>query len=559
MSNGDRKHGLDRGKDAERARDAEADAAADEQARDFRMRVMARRWIQRKASRGAGTTGELPKAATALPGDVRAKMEPQLGADLSGVKVGTDGKSAAAAERLGARAFTVDGEVHFGAGEFAPGTKEGDRLLAHELTHVVQGQRSGVQRKAENDQGEEAPGHDVSQPGDPAEQEADAVADEVTDKLHDHRNEAHGSGAQASGSGAAAAAGGQKARPISAKLYGVGTKIHRKAPPTDASKAAKDGKDDKKAGADAGHDKKAGAGAGHGEWEEAKAQLAAGKIPPPKMLPPTKGNTDGLHRLRDIETDANLPPAVRGKFMTAFAGKIGSMKEPPENLFEVLKQIVHSDPDSFLRKGTKLPSADYVKNTLGGLKRAISLKAACAGMITQAFYERARKADKTLPPNVADINWGNAQRLVELIKSGKVAFDPNSDMNGGAMIAGRAPGSSGWYFAGKDATAEAPKELQVQLAVGAEYADGYIMVELPPELAAPAADHGGGHGAGQQGGSRPTALDLCLAPEGKLNPDEAAPVGFTAPAAPGQAGLREVVMPPLPLSAMASRRFVASK
>lgn len=64
-------------------------------------------------------------------------MEPQLGADLSAVKVGTDGKSATAAEQLGARAFTVDGEVHFGSGEFAPGTKEGDRLLAHELTIAV--------------------------------------------------------------------------------------------------------------------------------------------------------------------------------------------------------------------------------------------------------------------------------------------------------------------------------------------------------------------------------------------------------------------------------------
>ncbi|MDB4966428.1 MAG: hypothetical protein JWN44_2117 [Myxococcales bacterium] len=551
MSNGDRKQGLDRGKDAERVAQAEADAAADDQAHDFRMRVMARRWIQRKASRGAGATGELPKAAAPLPNDVRAKMEPQLGADLSSVKVGTDGKSAVAAERIGARAFTVDGEVHFGAGEFAPGTKEGDRLLAHELTHVVQGQRSGVQRKADHDQDENAAEHDVSQPGDPAEQEADAVADDVTDKLHDHRNEAHGSGAHAPEAGAAAA-GGQKARPISAKLYGVGTKIYRKAPPTDASKAGKDDKAGK-------NDKKAGADAGHGQWEEAKAQLAAGKIPPPKMLPPTKGNTDGLSRLHDIETDKNLPPDVRGKFMAAFAAKIGSMKDPPESLFEVLKQIVHSDPDSFLRKGTKLPSADYVKNTLGGLKRAISLKAACAGMVTAAFYERARKADKTLPPNVADINWGNAQRLVELIKSSKVAFNPNSDLNGGAMIAGRTPGSSGWYFAGKDASAEAPKELQVQLAVGAEYADGYIMVELPPELAAPAADQGGGHGAGAQGGSRPTALDLCLAPEGKLNPDEAAPVGHTAPTAPGQVGLREVVMPPLPLSAMASRRFAASK
>jgi hypothetical protein len=550
---------------AERDRESAEQEAADEQARDLRMRVMARRWIQRKASRtGGGATSELPKAAAPLPGDVRTRMEPQLGADLSSVKVGTDGKSAAAAEQLGARAFTVGGEVHFGAGEFSPGTKEGDRLLAHELTHVVQGQRSGVQRKADHEHGGEAGEHDVSQPGEPAEQEADAKADEVTDNLHGHRNEAHGSGAPAPEAGAAPPAQ-QKARPISAKLYGVGTKIHRKAP-ADASKAGKDdkagkdhqpGHDDKKAGHD---DKKAGADEARAHWQEAKAQLMAGKPPAPKMLPPSKGNTDGLNRLHDIQTDTNLPADVRAKFVTALSAKIGSMKDPPENLFEVLKQIVHSDPESFLRKGMKLPNADYVKNTLGGLKRAISLKSACAGMLTAAFYERARKADKKLPPNVADITWDNAQHVVDLIKAGKVAFDPNTDLNGGAMILGRSPGSSGWYFAGKDATAEAPKELQVQLAVGKEYADGYIMVELPPELAAPAAEHGAGdHGAAKKGGSRPTALDLCLAPEGKLNPNEAEPTGYTAPTAPGQAGLREVVMPPLPLSAMANRRYVASR
>ncbi len=114
-------------------------------------------------------------------------MEPQLGADLSHVKVHTGGESATAAERLGARAFTTESDVHFAAGEFAPGTKEGDRLIAHELTHAVQAQRSGIQRKAAAPEHAEGQGgdHDVSQPGDPAEQEADAVADAVTDNLHD--------------------------------------------------------------------------------------------------------------------------------------------------------------------------------------------------------------------------------------------------------------------------------------------------------------------------------------------------------------------------------------
>src|SRR5439155_10052591 len=84
--------------------------------------------------------------------------------------------------------FTIGSDVHFNSGEFAPGTKEGDRLLAHELTHTVQGQRSGIQRKPEesdeNAGGEKHAGADVSKPGEPAEEEADKVADEVTGKLH---------------------------------------------------------------------------------------------------------------------------------------------------------------------------------------------------------------------------------------------------------------------------------------------------------------------------------------------------------------------------------------
>jgi hypothetical protein len=106
----------------------------------------------RAASGAAGKAG-VPTGGggSPLPPSVRSKMEPRLGADFGGVRVHTGGESAEAAKSFGARAFTVGDDVHFNAGEFAPGTKEGDKLLAHELTHVVQGQKSGVQRKAEHD------------------------------------------------------------------------------------------------------------------------------------------------------------------------------------------------------------------------------------------------------------------------------------------------------------------------------------------------------------------------------------------------------------------------
>ena len=145
--------------------------------------AMGRRHVQRKASRGGSGSANIPSGGGApLAGAVRGKMEGQLGADLSNVRVHDHGQSAEAADQLGARAFTVGSDVHFNKGEFAPGTKEGDRLLAHELTHVVQGAGSAVQRKAQS--GHDEAEHDVSQPGDPAEHEADSVGDHVAENLH---------------------------------------------------------------------------------------------------------------------------------------------------------------------------------------------------------------------------------------------------------------------------------------------------------------------------------------------------------------------------------------
>src|SRR5262249_23257250 len=148
--------------------------------------------VQRKASHKPAGRAQIPEGGGApLPNDTRVRMESQLGADLSGVTVHTGAASGEAAESLGARAFTVGQQVHFGGGEFAPGTKEGDRLLAHELTHTVQASRSGVQRKAQEGEedessAEEATGEEqeVSQEGDPAEKEADAVGDQAADALH---------------------------------------------------------------------------------------------------------------------------------------------------------------------------------------------------------------------------------------------------------------------------------------------------------------------------------------------------------------------------------------
>lgn len=74
----------------------------------------------------------------ALPPGVDAHIAATLGVELPGIVAHTDGAAADAAAAANARAFTVGDDIFFGAGEFAPGTAEGDRLIAHEAAHVQQ-------------------------------------------------------------------------------------------------------------------------------------------------------------------------------------------------------------------------------------------------------------------------------------------------------------------------------------------------------------------------------------------------------------------------------------
>ncbi len=74
----------------------------------------------------------------ALAPDVRKSMERGFGTDFSGVKVHTDSKSDEMNKSIQARAFTTGQDVFFKGGEYNPNSKNGQELIAHELTHVVQ-------------------------------------------------------------------------------------------------------------------------------------------------------------------------------------------------------------------------------------------------------------------------------------------------------------------------------------------------------------------------------------------------------------------------------------
>jgi Domain of unknown function (DUF4157) len=73
-----------------------------------------------------------------LDSAIRIDMESRFGYDFRDVRVHTDSEAGASAHALGARAYTVGHHIVLGVNRYAPGTQEGKRLLAHELTHVVQ-------------------------------------------------------------------------------------------------------------------------------------------------------------------------------------------------------------------------------------------------------------------------------------------------------------------------------------------------------------------------------------------------------------------------------------
>lgn len=86
------------------------------------------------------------EAGAALAPGVRRAMESGFGASLGHVRVHTGTAAAESATLLRARAYTVGNHVYFGAGQYAPESQSGSRLLAHELTHVLQQSRAGAAR-----------------------------------------------------------------------------------------------------------------------------------------------------------------------------------------------------------------------------------------------------------------------------------------------------------------------------------------------------------------------------------------------------------------------------
>ena len=137
-----------------------------------------KRTLQRKAT-PAAASGEVPASVhevlrspgQALRGDVRGTMEQHFGHDFSDVRVHADARAAESARAVDAAAYTVGRDVVFGAHHFAPSTASGQKLLAHELAHVVQ---------QDGSKGSSGDGLTLGAPGDVHEAQADRAAERVT-------------------------------------------------------------------------------------------------------------------------------------------------------------------------------------------------------------------------------------------------------------------------------------------------------------------------------------------------------------------------------------------
>jgi len=85
-----------------------------------------------------------------LDSATRAFMEPRFGYDFGDVRVHTNSLAARSTSEVSALAFTVGNHIAFGSDQYAPGTSRGNRLLAHELAHVVQ-QGGAVRRTTQSE------------------------------------------------------------------------------------------------------------------------------------------------------------------------------------------------------------------------------------------------------------------------------------------------------------------------------------------------------------------------------------------------------------------------
>jgi Domain of unknown function (DUF4157) len=112
----------------------------------------ARQTMTRDGGANSSPRGPQPLGTAGHPLDqpTRAVMETHFKHDFSSVRVHTDPAAASRAQTDGAQAYTAHPDIVFGPGQYRPQLPDGQALIAHELTHIVQqqtGRAAGIQRR----------------------------------------------------------------------------------------------------------------------------------------------------------------------------------------------------------------------------------------------------------------------------------------------------------------------------------------------------------------------------------------------------------------------------
>jgi hypothetical protein len=102
------------------------------------LRASARRSVPSSDEAPAIVHRVLQTQGQPLDASARAPFERRFNHDFSRVRVHADGNAASSAHAVNSLAYTVGRDIVFGAGQYDPRSAQGRRLLAHELTHVVQ-------------------------------------------------------------------------------------------------------------------------------------------------------------------------------------------------------------------------------------------------------------------------------------------------------------------------------------------------------------------------------------------------------------------------------------
>jgi hypothetical protein len=138
--------------------------------------------IQRSAEGHPATAPPVVHDVLGSPGQpldaqTRTFMEPRFGHDFSRVRIHADVRAAESARAVEARAYTVGSDIVFGSGQYAPHTAVGQRLLAHEITHVLQQREAATGSTL-------SPSLQPGPAGDAFEREAQAAESSITSSVH---------------------------------------------------------------------------------------------------------------------------------------------------------------------------------------------------------------------------------------------------------------------------------------------------------------------------------------------------------------------------------------